>query len=72
MKDFWLKVWEVLKAVFTHKRMKTIYWQMGALITASLGATLTDVLPQFGVKEFAVLLIGTILAQITKALNSKQ
>jgi hypothetical protein len=66
------KLWELLKAVFTHKRMKSLYWQMGALLTASLGAILTDVLPQFGAKEFMVLLVGAVLAQITKALNSKQ
>ena len=65
------KIIEFLKAVFTHKRMKALYWQMGALITASLGAVLTDVLPEFGVKEFVVLLVGAILSQITKALNTK-
>jgi 4-hydroxybenzoate polyprenyltransferase len=71
MKNFWQKLWEILKAVFLHKRMKSLYWQMGALLTASLGAVLTDVLPQFGVKEFLILLIGSALAQITKSLNSK-
>lgn len=72
MKNFWQKLWEILKAVFLHKRMKSLYWQMGAMFTAMLGAVLVDVLPQFGVKEMIVVIVGGILAQITKSLNSKQ
>lgn len=71
MKDNLLVAWEFVKMVFTHKRMKALYWSMAGMAVPVLGAILTDVLPNFGVKSGIIVFIGLVIAQITKHLNSK-
>lgn len=64
-------VLEFIKKVLTHKRMKALYWSIAGMTVPVLGAVLIDVLPQFGVKEGAIVFIGLVIAQITKAINTK-
>jgi len=60
-----------LVAVFTHKRMKSLYWSVGAMVVPVFGDVVVEQLTAFDAPSWVVVFLGLVLAQITKALNSK-
>lgn len=66
------KVLDFLAGVFLHKRMKAFYWSVGAMLASELAFILPSVLTDFEVPQWAVVLVGLVLAQITKYLNTKK
>lgn len=69
--NFLKEVGAFFKAVFLHKRMKSLYWTVGAMALPVFGGVLTDTMTQFGIKEAVVVFVGLVIAQITKVLNKK-
>jgi len=63
---------DFLKGVFLHKRMNAFYWAAGAMLASELAFVLPSVLTDFEAPQWAVVLVGLILAQITKYLNTKK
>jgi hypothetical protein len=70
MKKTSQNAWSFLKMVFTHKRMKALYWSIAGMALPIIGGVVLEVLPQFGVKETVIVFVGLIIAQITKAINT--
>lgn len=61
-----------LKGVFLHKRMKAFYWSAGAMLASELAFVLPGIMTDFEAPQWVVVLVGLVLAQITKYLNTKK
>lgn len=58
-------------AVFTHKRMKSLYWSLGTMAVPVLGDVVVEQLTAIDIPTNVVIFVGLAFAQVTKALNSK-
>lgn len=61
---------EVLQEIFLNKRMKSLYWRIGAMVFAELGAIVPVVLADYHAPQYVVIVIGLVLAEVTKAMNT--
>jgi len=60
-----------LKVIFLHKRMKALYWSVGAMAVSELAFVVPATLVDFNSPQWVIVGLGLVLAQITKALNTK-
>ncbi len=61
---------KILSAIFLSKRAKALYWSVGTMLVAGLLGIATDVFATIPVQSFAVVGIGLVLAQCTKAIKN--
>jgi len=64
------KLLNLLKTVFLHKRMKSLYWRLGGMMTAEILAVLPLLLADFNVPQPIIIVVGLVIGEITKFLNN--
>jgi hypothetical protein len=58
--------------LFQSPRFVSFYWQAGSVALVGLLSLVGDNLANLGLPEWAVVFIGLMLAQITKAINNRK
>jgi hypothetical protein len=66
------KLLKFLKSVFFHKRMKSFYWRAGGMLSVELLAVVPATLADFQVPQAYIIVVGLVLGEITKYLNTKK
>jgi hypothetical protein len=59
-----------MKTFFTSNRVKSFLWRTGMMVLAAIIASVTDSLTSFGLTPQAVVVLGLILGEVSKAINS--
>ena len=60
-----------IKEVLSSNRFKSFYWRLGMMIVATVVAFLSEAVVDFGWSAEITILVGLVLGEISKALNSK-
>ena len=63
--------WEVAKNILLSKRFKSFYWRSGAMLVVGLLNVILESASDLQLNNITVIILGLILAEITKLLNTK-
>jgi hypothetical protein len=63
--------WEVVKNILLSKRFKSFYWRSGAMLVSGFISVILESASDLQLSNFTIVLLGLILGEISKLLNTK-
>jgi hypothetical protein len=63
--------WVTIKEILVSKRFKSFYWRASAMVVAGLIQVIIDSATDLQLNGYITVILGLILAEITKKLNTK-
>jgi len=63
--------WDAVKMILLSNRFKSFYWRSGAMLVVGLINVILESATDLQLNNFTVVVLGLILAEITKFLNTK-
>jgi len=64
--------WDAVKLVLLSRRFKSFYWRTGAMVVAGFLNILIESATDLQLNQYVVIVLGLILAEITKFLNTNK
>ena len=64
--------WDAIKNVLLSNRFKSFYWRAGAMVVSGLLSVILESATDLQLNQYVIVVLGLILAEITKFLNTSK